>query len=48
MSVSTGALIVGALGLIYGLSATRWSGERGQRFAVIGAFGLLAAILRST
>ncbi|GAB95027.1 hypothetical protein BJY21_001691 [Kineosphaera limosa] len=45
MSVSTGALIVGALGLIYGLSATRWSGERGQRFAVIGAFGLLAAAI---
>lgn len=46
MNVSTGALIVGALGLVYGLAAGRWSrGPRGERVAAIGAFALLAATI---
>ncbi|WP_226345547.1 hypothetical protein [Agilicoccus flavus] len=44
MNVSTGALIVGALGLIYGLSAGRWADRPGgHRFATLGALGLLVA-----
>ena len=46
MNVSTGALIVGALGLVYGLSAARLTRRPGgERWAAIGAVGLLVAAL---
>lgn len=46
MNVSTGALIVGALGLVYGLSAARLTAPLGgERWAAIGAVDLLVAAL---
>ncbi len=44
MHISTGALIMGALGLIYGFWVTRLSRDpRGKRLETIGAVGLLIA-----
>ena len=46
MNVSTGALIVGALGLVYGLAAGRLTSRPGgEGFAAIGAGGLLVAAI---
>lgn len=46
MHISTGALIMGALGLIYGIWTTRRSRDpRGERLEKIGAVGLLMAAI---
>lgn len=46
MHVSVGAAIVGALGLIYGLSAVWWHKRPdSNRFATIGAIILLVAAI---
>ena len=46
MRVSFGAMVVGMLGLVYGLSAGWWSrSPRGERYGAIGAVGLLVAAI---